>query len=54
VPSDQELDRIDTMGFVRAAIDELRIKANNASDSESQVARVALQKLYLEHLRLGD
>jgi hypothetical protein len=54
VPSDQDLDRIDTMGFVRAAIEELRTKSNNPSDSESQVARAALQKLYLEHLRLGD
>lgn len=54
MPSDQDLDRIDTMGFVRSAIDELRAKANNSSESESQVARAALQKLYLEHLRLGD
>jgi hypothetical protein len=54
VPSDHDLDRIDTMGFVRTAIDELRIKANNPSDSEGQIARAALQKLYLEHLRMGD
>lgn len=54
IPSDQDLDHIDRMGFVRSAIEELRIKANNPSDSESQVARAALQKLYLEHLRLGD
>jgi len=53
-PSDQDLDRIDTMGFVRSAIEELRAKANNPSDSENQIARAALQKLYLEHLRLGD
>lgn len=54
IPSDQDLDRIDTMGFVRAAIEELRVKANDPSDSESQIARASLQKLYLEHLRLGD
>lgn len=54
VPSDQDLDRIDTMGFVRAAIEELRAKASNPSDSDSIAARAALQKLYLEHLRLGD
>jgi hypothetical protein len=53
-PSDHDLDRIDTMGFVRSAINELRIKANNPSDSESQTARSALQKLYLEHLRMND
>jgi DNA repair exonuclease SbcCD nuclease subunit len=54
IPSDQDLDSIDTMGFVRAAIDELRIKANNPNDSDNQVARAALQRLYLEHLRVGD
>jgi DNA repair exonuclease SbcCD nuclease subunit len=54
MPSDQDLDRIDTMGFVRSAIEELRTKANNPGDSENQIARSALQKLYLEHLRLGD
>jgi len=54
LPSDQDLDRIDTMGFVRSAIDELRAKANSPSDSEGRIARAALQKLYLEHLRLGD
>jgi DNA repair exonuclease SbcCD nuclease subunit len=53
-PSDQDLDLIDTMGFVRSAIDQLLTKANNPSDSESQVARAALQKLYVEHLRMGD
>lgn len=53
-PSDQDLDRIDTMGFVRSAIDKLRTKANNPSDSENQIARAALQKLYVEHLRMGD
>jgi DNA repair exonuclease SbcCD nuclease subunit len=53
-PSDQDLDRIDTMGFVRAAIDELRAKADNPSDIECQVAREALQRLYLEHLRMSN
>jgi hypothetical protein len=53
-PSDQDLDSIDTMGFVRNAIDELRAKANNPSDSAQQTARAALQKLYVEHLRVGD
>lgn len=53
-PSDQDLDRIDTMGFVRVAIEKLRNKANNPSDSESEIARAALQKLYVEHLRTGD
>ena len=53
-PSDQDLDHIDTMGFVRSAIDTLRTKASNANDSESQIARAALQKLYVEHLRMGD
>lgn len=53
-PSDQDLDQIDTMGFIRSAIDTLRTKANSPSDNESQIARAALQKLYVEHLRMGD
>lgn len=53
-PSDQDLDLIDTLGFVRSAMDKLRTKANDPSDNESQTARAALQKLYMEHLRMGD
>ncbi len=53
-PSDQDLDSIDTMGFVRSAIETLRAKASNPSDSLQQTAREALQKLYLEHLRTSD
>lgn len=53
VPSDADLDRIDTMGFVRSAIDQLKAKAGDPGDHESAIARAALQKLYLEHIRLG-
>lgn len=53
-PSNQDLDGIDTMGFVRSAIDKLLTKANDPSNSESETARAALQKLYVEHLRMGD
>ncbi len=52
-PTDDDLDRIDQMGFIRAAIDELRLRARNPADGEQQVARAALERLYAEHLRLG-
>ena len=53
-PSDQDLDSIDTMGFVRSAIDELQAKARNPGDADSQTAQRALQKLYVEHMRMND
>ncbi|HEX4079078.1 MAG TPA: DNA repair exonuclease [Rhizomicrobium sp.] len=52
-PTDDDLDRIDRMGFIRAAIDELRLRARNPADPEQQTARAALERLYVEHLRLG-
>lgn len=52
-PTDDDLDCIDRMGFIRAAIDELRLKARNPADPEQQIARAALQRLYAEHIRLG-
>ncbi|HTT85403.1 MAG TPA: DNA repair exonuclease [Rhizomicrobium sp.] len=52
-PTDDDLDRIDRMGFIRAAIDELRAKARDPADPERETARDALQRLYAEHLRLG-
>lgn len=53
VPSDDDLDRIDTVGFVREAIDDLRRRISNPTDPERDLARAALQRLYLEHMRLG-
>ncbi|HEY5046885.1 MAG TPA: hypothetical protein VII49_02560, partial [Rhizomicrobium sp.] len=52
-PTDDDLDRIDSRGFIRAAINELRARAQDPSDSERDTACAALQRLYTEHLRLG-
>jgi DNA repair exonuclease SbcCD nuclease subunit len=52
-PTDDDLDRIDRMGFIRAAVDELRLRSQNPADPERQTARDAPQRLYTEHLRLG-
>ncbi len=50
-PSDDDLDRIDTRGFVRAAIETLRARARDPADAERDVARLALQVLFVEHRR---
>jgi len=52
-PSDDDLDRIDTLGFVRSAIDSLRAQAADPTDSERATARLALQMLYMEHRKQG-
>lgn len=52
-PSEDDLDRIDQHGFVRAAIDQLRARANDAANPDAGVARLALQVLYLEHVKLS-
>ena len=51
-PSEEDLDQIDRGGFVRTAADVLRQKAENMSDSEHEVAALALQRLYVEHMKL--
>jgi DNA repair exonuclease SbcCD nuclease subunit len=51
--SDDDLDRIDTLGFVRTAIERLRDQANDPLNAERDTARLALQLLYLEHHRQG-
>lgn len=52
-PSDDDLDLIDRIGFVRSAIDRLRARAGDPADPEREAARLALEILYLEHRRLG-
>jgi DNA repair exonuclease SbcCD nuclease subunit len=52
-PSDDDLDRIDTRGFVRTAIERLRDQANDPANGERDTARLALQLLYLEHRKQG-
>jgi DNA repair exonuclease SbcCD nuclease subunit len=50
-PSDDDLDRIDTLGFVRSAIDSLRAQAADHADADRETARLALQMLFMEHHR---
>jgi DNA repair exonuclease SbcCD nuclease subunit len=48
-PTDDDLDAIDTAGFVRLAVDRLRARARDPADPEREVARVALRMIYLDH-----
>lgn len=52
-PTEDDLDRIDPGGFVRAAVETLRERTNDPTDSEREAARGALLRLYLEHIRQG-
>lgn len=51
-PSENDLDQIDRGGFVRTAADVLKQKAEDVSDPEHEIARLALQRLYVEHMKL--
>lgn len=51
-PSQEDLDQIDRGGFVRTAADVLKDKAEDMSDPEHEVAALALQRLYVEHMKL--
>ena len=51
-PSDDDLDGIDRAGFVRAAVEALRARADDPNDPEREVARAALLRLYHEHVRM--
>ena len=52
-PSADDLDAIDKTGFVRAAVDRLKAKADDPADPEHAAARTALRILYLEHVEAG-
>ena len=52
-PSEDDLDQIDQQGFVRAAIEQLRDRARDPANADRDVARLALQILYLEHQKLS-
>ena len=52
-PSSDDLDAIDKSGFVRAAVDRLKITADNPAAPDCGVARTALRILYLEHVEAG-
>lgn len=51
MPSDDDLDRIDTMGFIRTAVNRLRGLASDFESDKRDAARLALQILYSEHVR---
>ncbi len=49
-PTADDLDAIDTGGFVRLAVDRLKAKARDPADPERAAAGVALRMIYLDHL----
>lgn len=51
-PSEEDLDQIDRGGFVRTAADVLKHKSDDTSDPEHEIAALALQRLYVEHMKL--
>ena len=51
-PNDDDLDRIDRGGFVRAAVDQLRLQATDPDNPEREIANAALLRLYQEHIRM--
>lgn len=52
-PTADDLDAIDTAGFVRLAVERLRAKMQDPSDPESGAARMALRMMYLDHVGQG-
>lgn len=53
-PTTEDLDQIDRGGFVRAAAEELRRQSREGSEAERELAAEALQRLYIEHMKLQD
>lgn len=51
-PNVDDLDRIDRGGFVRAAVEQLRVQAANSDNPEREIASAALLRLYQEHVRM--
>ena len=51
-PTAQDLDQIDRGGFVRTAAEILKRKAGKSEDPERDLAAEALQRLYIEHMKL--
>ena len=50
-PTADDLDAIDTAGFVRRAVDRLKARADDPADPDREAARVALRLMYLDHLK---
>jgi DNA repair exonuclease SbcCD nuclease subunit len=51
-PTPEDLDQIDRGGFVRAAAEELKRLAQEDSQADRSIAAEALQRLYIEHMKL--
>lgn len=51
-PTAEDLDQIDRGGFVRTAAEVLRRKAEEGAEGERELAAEALQRLYVEHMKL--
>ena len=50
--TDDDLNRIDTGGFVRNAADRLKDLAENSDEEERKLASLALKRLYVELVKL--
>ena len=51
-PTPEDLDHIDRGGIVRAAAEDLKRQSEEGGDAERAVAAEALQRLYIEHMKL--
>ncbi|MDZ7841700.1 MAG: metallophosphoesterase [Gammaproteobacteria bacterium] len=51
-PSAEDLDRIDHGGFVRTAAEGLKRQSAEGGEAERGIAAEALQRLYVEHMKL--
>jgi len=51
-PTADDLDQIDRGGFVRTAAEELKRLAEEGGETDSGIAAEALQRLYIEHMKL--
>jgi DNA repair exonuclease SbcCD nuclease subunit len=51
-PTQEDMDRIDRGGFVRTAAEVLRRKAEEGDQQDREIAAEALQRLYVEHMKL--
>lgn len=53
-PTQDDLDGLDTSGFVRLALERLKSRANDPTDEAAAAARVALRMIYLDHRQGGS
>lgn len=53
-PTDDDLSALDSVGFVRLAVERLRALAADEANGDSATARAALRMIYLDHMRSGS